>query len=36
MKGDLAVKQNKKLTWLFKELKDFAIQIQNVLPSAVL
>ena len=33
LKGDLAVKQSKKLIRLFKKLKDFAIQIQNVLPS---
>jgi hypothetical protein len=34
LKGDLAVKQSKKLIRFFKKLKDFAIQIQNVLPSA--
>lgn len=33
LKGDLAVTQSKKLLRLFKKLKDFAIQIQNVLPS---
>lgn len=33
LKGDLAVKQSKKLIRLFKKLKDFAIQMQNVLPS---
>jgi hypothetical protein len=36
LKGDLAVKQSKTLIRLFKKLKDFAIQIQNVLPSAEL
>ncbi len=36
LKGDLAVKQSKKLIRLFKKLKDFAIQIQNVLPSTEL
>jgi ORF6N domain. len=34
LKGDLAVTQSKKLLRLFKKLKDFAIQIQNVLPNA--
>ena len=33
LKGDLAVSQSKKLLRLFKKLKDFAIQMQNVLPS---
>ncbi len=33
LKGELAVKQSKTLIRLFKKLKDFAIQIQNVLPS---
>ena len=36
LKGDLAVKQSKKLIRLFKKLKDFAFQIQNVLPSTEL
>ncbi|MBR3698528.1 MAG: ORF6N domain-containing protein [Bacteroidales bacterium] len=36
LKGDLAVSQSKKLIRLFKKLKDFAIQIQNVLPGAEL
>ena len=36
LKGDLAVTQSKKLLRLFKKLKDFAIQIQNVLPSSEL
>ena len=34
LKGDLAVTQSKKLLRLFKKLKDYAIQIQNVLPSS--
>ena len=33
LKGELAVNQSKKLLRLFKKLKDFAIQMQNVLPS---
>lgn len=33
LKGELAVSQSKKLLRLFKKLKDFAIQMQNVLPS---
>lgn len=33
LKGNLAVSQSKKLVRLFKKLKDFAIQIQNVIPS---
>ena len=33
LKGDLAVTQSKKLIRLFKRLKDFAVQAQNVLPS---
>lgn len=33
LKGDLAVSQSKKLLRLFKKLKDFAIQMQNVVPS---
>lgn len=36
LKGDLAVRQSKKLIRLFKKLKDFAIQIQNMLPGAEL
>ena len=36
LKGDLAVRQSKKLIRLFKKLKDFAAQIQNVLPSSEL
>lgn len=36
LKGDLAVAQSKKLLRLFKKLKDFAIQIQNVLPTTEL
>jgi len=36
LKGDLAVSQSKKLVRLFKKLKDFAIQMQNVLPSTEL
>lgn len=34
LKGDLAVNQSKKLIRLFKKLKDFAIQIQSLLPSS--
>lgn len=34
LKGDLAVSQSKKLLRLFKKLKDFAIQMQNVLPDS--
>lgn len=33
LKGELAVSQSKNLLRLFKKLKDFAIQMQNVLPS---
>jgi hypothetical protein len=36
LKGDLAVKQSKKLIRLFKKLKDFAIQTTNVLPDVEL
>ena len=36
LKGDLAVSQSKKLIRLFKYLKDYAIQIQNVVPNTEL
>lgn len=36
LKGDLAVKQSKKLIRLFKKLKDFTIQTTNVLPDVEL
>ena len=32
LKGDLAVNQSKKLIKLFKRMKDFIVQLQNVLP----
>lgn len=34
LKSDLAVKQSKKLVKLFKRMKNFIIQLQNVLPSS--
>lgn len=34
LKGDLAVSQSKKLIKLFKQMKDFIIQLQNVLPTS--
>ena len=34
LKGDLAVSQSKKLIRLFKQMKDFIIQLQNVLPDS--
>lgn len=34
LKGELAVSQSKKLIKLFKRLKDFILQLQNVLPSS--
>lgn len=34
LKGDLAVSQSKTLVRLFKRLKDFAIQIQNIIPNS--
>ena len=34
LKGELAVKQSKKLVKLFKRMKDFLIQLQNVLPTS--
>lgn len=36
LKGDLAVEQSKKLIKLFKRMKDFIIQLQNVLPASEL
>jgi hypothetical protein len=33
LKGELAVSQSKKLIRLFKSMKDFLVQLQNVLPS---
>ena len=36
LKGELAVNQSKKLIRLFKKMKDFIIQLQNVLPSSEL
>ena len=34
LKGDLAVDQSKKLIKLFKKMKDFFVQFQNVLPES--
>jgi len=34
LKGELAVNQSKKLIRLFKRMKDFVVQIQNVLPAS--
>ena len=34
LKGDLAVDQSKKLIKLFKRMKDFIVQLQNVLPAS--
>lgn len=34
LKGELAVSQSKKLIKLFKRMKDFIVQLQNVLPSS--
>lgn len=34
LKGNLAIDQSKKLIRLFKKLKDYAFQIQNILPSS--
>lgn len=34
LKGDLAVDQSKKLIKLFKRMKDFIVQLQNVLPES--
>ena len=34
LKGDLAVDQSKKLIKLFKKMKDFIVQLQNVLPAS--
>lgn len=34
LKGDLAVKQSKKLVKLFKRMKNFIVQLQNVLPTS--
>lgn len=34
LKGDLAVSQSKKLIRLFKRMKDFIVQLQNVLPES--
>lgn len=34
LKGDLAVSQSKKLIRLFKKMKDFIVQLQNVLPDS--
>ncbi len=34
LKGDLAIKQSKKLVKLFKRMKNFITQLQNVLPSS--
>lgn len=34
LKGELAVSQSKKLIGLFKRMKDFIVQLQNVLPTS--
>ena len=34
LKGELAVSQSKKLIRLFKKMKDFIVQLQNVLPDS--
>ena len=34
LKGELAVDQSKKLIRLFKQMKDFIVQLQNVLPES--
>ncbi len=34
LKGNLAIDQSKKLIRLFKKLKDYAFQIQNILPAS--
>ena len=34
LKGELAVSQSKKLIRLFKQMKDFIVQLHNVLPSS--
>ncbi len=34
LKGELAVNQSKKLIRLFKQMKDFIVQLQNVLPES--
>ncbi len=34
LKGELAVSQSKKLIKLFKRMKDFLVQLQNILPSS--
>jgi len=34
LKGELAISQSKKLIKLFKQMKDFFVQLQNVLPSS--
>ena len=34
LKGELAVSQSKKLIKLFKRMKDFVVQMQNVLPAS--
>ena len=34
LKGELAVSQSRKLIKLFKRMKDYVIQLQNVLPSS--
>ena len=34
LKGELAVSQSRKLIRLFKQMKDFIVQLQNVLPSS--
>lgn len=34
LKGELAISQSKKLIKLFKQMKDYLVQLQNVLPSS--